>query len=583
MKLLERFRAIPPRVEDFDGGRALLRAGDYAGAQAECEKALRRDPSNAGLQRALADVLVERGQYSRAMDLYQKALTANPANLQSSRRVALLQQAAPDDLPMDLVETSETQLARAATGDPRQAIEALQAALRIRPTWDEAYGRLGKALFMAGREEMAEQCLQTAIQNAEAVGRVYDAAYITLAELWAATRRSDQSIPMLEKLTAMAPSVDSWVEFGLQLGIHGQTDRAIDAMRQAQALAPGNARILAHLATVYQVAGRLPEAIRACDEAIAIDPGTIGAHTTRGMALMAQGHLREGFAEYEWRRRSPYWSKYLPPSQAPALENLDVAGRTILLYAEQGLGDTIMFARYAPQLAGMGAKVLLRAGEPLRRLMACLPGLEIVPLDAPLPTHDATIPVMSLPWLFGTDEASVPADTYIQADPAIADKWSRELASLGGLKAGVVWAGQPWFWNAHNRDMALADLAPLAALADVSLVSLQQGAEADDEATGLKLFRPGPLADFAETAGLIANLDIVITIDSAVAHLAGAMGKPVWLLAPHVAEWRWGQSSAASPWYPTMRIFRQIAPRDWQHPAGEVTQALRLASRVANS
>jgi hypothetical protein len=291
-------------------------------------------------------------------------------------------------------------------------------------------------------------------------------------------------------------------------------------------------------------------------------------------------------------------------------------GRRILLHAEQGLGDVLQFIRYVPSVAARGGKVILHCHGDLHRLLQGNPGIaggivEWTTPEHPLPSFDAHCPMLSLPRVFRTGLATIPADgPYLKADEQLRQAWQGRVAALPGKKAGLVWAGRAAHGNDRHRSMTLKHMAPLFGVAGISFVSLQKlspspGTPGEGRGEGLASSartsanpHPNPLPayqergpeaagaglrltdwtaelhDFADTAALVANLDLVITIDSAVAHLAGAMGKPVWLLLPLTPDWRWMLGRSDSPWYPSMRLFRQSVRGDWSHPINQILEAL---------
>jgi hypothetical protein len=245
-------------------------------------------------------------------------------------------------------------------------------------------------------------------------------------------------------------------------------------------------------------------------------------------------------------------------------------GRSLLLHTEQGLGDAVQFIRYLPLAAQRGARIIIECQAELQRLFQTMSGnYQTVVRGQPLPAFDLHCPLLSLPWVFGTNLASIPNDVpYLHADAEDAGRWQDRLGGhCALLKVGLAWAGKPTHQNDRNRSMKLARLAPLGQLPGVHFFSLQKGtaaAEAKAPPAGMELVDwTEELKDFADTAALIANLDLVIAVDTAVVHLAGAMGKPVWTLLPFASDWRWLLDRADSPWYPTMRLFRQATPGDW--------------------
>jgi hypothetical protein len=264
----------------------------------------------------------------------------------------------------------------------------------------------------------------------------------------------------------------------------------------------------------------------------------------------------------------------------------DLAGQTVLLTHEAGYGDTLQFCRYVPLLAARGARIALAVPVALQRLLAAQGwGIEMVPAGAAWPHHDWHCPMMSLPRAFGTTLAAVPAASpYLAADPALVATWAARLPGGPGLRVGLVWAGQarPWLPGFstvdRRRSTSLAQFAPFAAVAGARFISLQAGAsasEARNPPPGLALHDPMPeVADFADTAAIIANLDLVVSVDTSVTHLAGALGKPVFLLDRYDNCWRWMSGRDDSPWYPTLRIFRQARIGDWAPVMQQVAAAL---------
>jgi hypothetical protein len=256
-----------------------------------------------------------------------------------------------------------------------------------------------------------------------------------------------------------------------------------------------------------------------------------------------------------------------------------LAGRTILLHAEQGLGDTLQFVRYAPLVKARGGTVVLEVQEPLFSLVATCPGVDrLVALGAPLPPFDTHAPLLSLPGLLATDLASIPVEVpYLAADPALVEHWKAVRSPVRWLKVGIAWQGNPRHVNDRHRSLPLARFEPLARLEGVRLLSLQRG-PGSEQLAGAAGWMTADLGDalecFRDTAAAIRNLDLVVTVDSAVAHCAGALAAPVWVLLPYAPDWRWLLGRDDSPWYPTMRLFRQAAPGDWDGVIDRVRVAL---------
>jgi len=359
-------------------------------------------------------------------------------------------------------------------------------------------------------------------------------------------------------------------------------DRAAEAEalhRRAIALKPAFADAHYNLGVALHDQGRFDEALQSYDEAARIKPDFVDARWNRAFLLLTKGRFAEGWSEHEWRWRR----KQQPPRSfpEPLWKGEAAAGRTILLHFEQGIGDTLQFMRYAPIVAAGGARVLLQVQRPLARLVrgSVGRGIEVLADGDVLPPFDLHSPLLSLPLACGTaDIDSVPAQVpYVTADAASVARWRERIGTHDGLKVGLVWAGNPQHKNDRNRSVAIELLAQLLDAPGVHWYSLQVGERSADLArlpSGNIVNLADGLTDFAETAAAISALDLVISVDTAAAHLAGALGKPVWLLVPFTPDWRWLLGRADSPWYPTARLFRQPARGDWERVVSDVRVAL---------
>lgn len=374
----------------------------------------------------------------------------------------------------------------------------------------------------------------------------------------------------------------------------GRLADAEAACRQALSVLPGRAVLLHNLATVLVDLGRMQEAEAAYRKALSIDPQYADAKCKLGALLLSLGRFAEGWALFE-ARYDPGLSDRtaLPPVVGyPQWQGESLQGKAVLVWQEQGFGDMIQFGRYLAALKALGAAWITLACAPvLHRLFATVPGIDAV-VDghselARAPYDYWTLP-LSIPYRVGTVLDSIPPAAYLRPDPALAKKWRNELASLKGLKVGLVWKGHANHGNDRNRSLpSLETLRPLLNVAGVSFVSLQMGQGQDEARTlaaGPAILDAAPgIADFADSAALISELDLVISVDTAVAHLAGALGKPSWVMLPAAGlDWRWVRGRTDSPWYPqTMRLFRQTEPGQWasviEQVAGASEQAVALA------
>jgi Flp pilus assembly protein TadD len=349
--------------------------------------------------------------------------------------------------------------------------------------------------------------------------------------------------------------------------------QAAECFRAAVNISPANAFAHLNLATILRDLGRLDESIHHFQRAIALDPSLAHAHMGLAWVMLLRGDFRNGWAEYEWRWRVPGAS--LPKFPQPVWDGSPLPGRTIMLHCEQGLGDSIQFSRYATLLAGHGAKVILFCPAGLVPLLATVPGAtRAVSQWAELGDFDVWLPLMSLPHRIGTTSESIPGPTpYISVDDARSARWRDRIAAdnAPGLKVGLCWAGNRANINDVNRSIPPEMLAPLLAVSGITFYNLQLGNE--PRPPGLIDHTPA-IQDFADSAAFIHQLDLVISADTAVAHLAGAIGKPVWTLLPYAPDWRWLLDRDDSPWYPTMRLFRKAPLEPWPPLLERVRSAL---------
>jgi tetratricopeptide (TPR) repeat protein len=373
---------------------------------------------------------------------------------------------------------------------------------------------------------------------------------------------------------------------GIALAELGRFQDAITAFEHAVGYDPVPSIGWSNLGLMLKIEGRYDDAIAAYDEAVARSPKDAHIHVNRAVALLHAGRWTEAWGEYEWRLRLPGHTPLPLDRLLPAIDTLgDLREVTILAQHEEGFGDTLHFMRYLPLLSERGARVIAMVPQPLARLVASVAGVEeIVSSVDPLPAYDFHCPFFSLPRAFGSTVATVPNEPYVAADPVLSARWKERLPATG-LRVGLVWAGQarPWLPGFSSldarRSAGLAAFAPLAAVPGLSFVSLQAAGPAAQCAqippAGMSLFDPmGSVEDFADTAAIIDNLDVVVSVDTAVVHLAGAMGKPVFLVDRYDNCWRWLSGRADSPWYPSMTIFRQSRLGDWSEPMERMAAAL---------
>jgi tetratricopeptide (TPR) repeat protein len=522
---------------------ALHRRGDIGSAEQLYRQILRLRPRHAGALHLLGTIHVQRGELTEALAACEAALAISPGN-------AAVHQTQGDALH-DLKQYPE-------------AVAAYDRCLALDPGNFIAWSNRGSALLHSRRFD-------------EAV-----ASY-------------ERALALQSKATARTPSpalANPYLNRGAALQELGRFDAALASYDRAIAADPGLAAAHANRGCTLDCLGRPQEALASCERAIALAPDYAAAHVNRAIALLRLGRFPEGWAEYEWRWRNtgsalcrdrrhgsvPLWLGREP-----------LAGRTVLLHAEQGYGDTLQFCRYAGLVRDRGATVVLEVPSALKRVLGRLDGVaRVVSRDEPTPDVDFQCPLMSLPLAFGTTLASIPSGQhYLTGQPELVEEWRRRLGERRGFRVGLVWSGgfrpnEPEWWSANaRRNIGLPDLAALDH-PRIEYVSLQKGEPA---AAGLRPARAagwaarlvdhtGALADFADTAALIEHLDLVVSVDTATAHLAAALGKPTWILSRFDGCWRWLLHRADSPWYPSVRLFRQQTPGTWDDVVRQVREEL---------
>jgi tetratricopeptide (TPR) repeat protein len=358
----------------------------------------------------------------------------------------------------------------------------------------------------------------------------------------------------------------------------GNLDLAFQRLQRALDLDPKNADAWCNYGSACREAGRIDEAIASYRKAVALDPKHANAHYNLGLALLVSGNFIEGWKEYEHR-----WEalSHLPQRKytQPRWNGQSLAQRTLLVSFEQGLGDVLQFVRYLPILIRQGAHIILECPRELHRLFGCFDQTQCILPSEPATAFDYHIPLLSLPLIFGTTEETIPREApYLQAPIETSRMWRERLFEhAAAQRIGICWAGNPNHVNDRNRSCRLSVLAPLGRIEGAIFYSLQKGAASEQSRypiSGMKILDfTAELQDFADTAGLIENLDLVVTVDTAVVHLAGALGKPVWMLTPFDPDWRWLLNRSDSPWYPAMRIIRQTERRNWNGIAKAISDS----------
>jgi tetratricopeptide (TPR) repeat protein len=472
-----------------------------------------------------------------------------------------------------------------ARGELEKALSTYDEALAIKPGHPDVHNNRGNTLNSLGRRDAALMSFDQALAaRPDYVAALYNRG-TTLIELG----RHGEALASFDAALKFAPNhAESLCHRGNALLRLGRLAEAEASYAVAARVAPNNPLILHNHALALRHTGRPREALQRAEEALRLRPDYAPARFEQSLALLALGDLRRGFAAYEARWDT---NEFLPQRRglsAPLwLGQADLNGKTILLHAEQGFGDTLQFVRYVPLVARTGARIVLEVQPDLKPLLSGIEGASsVIARGETLPPFDLHCPLMSLPLAMRTELATIPANVpYLAAEAGKVAQWAARLSAYAGRrKIGLVWAGapRPNDPNANaidaRRSMSLQHFAPLAGLPDIQFFSLQKGEpsiEARQPPDGLPLVDfTADLHGFDDTAALIANLDLVICVDTAVAHLTGALGKAVWVLSRFDACWRWLDSRDDSPWYPTARLFRQRAPGAWRDVVAHVCEAL---------
>ena len=544
------------RPATFERARACHRAGDYHAAARLCLDVLKAEPDQLASLHLLALTAQQLGRPDIAAGLLGRLMRLRPHWGDGHYQLGNVLR---------------------AQGDQIGAMAAYRQTLRCRPDHPEALNNLANALQDQGRLSEAIGHYQRAL----ILRPEYPDALCNLGHALRGAGRLDEARQCYDRVLALDPDhADAWNSLGLVHHAAGRGAEARAAVERALALQPDFPTALVNLSNLLQEAGDPAGAIDAVERVLARDPNHAKARNNRALLLLGAGQFEAGWRDYEWRWRASSLGTSRRDQFGPQWRGEPAEGRTILVQAEQGFGDTLQFCRYVPMLAARGFKVVLDVPPPLVRLMASLAGgAHVVPRGMPLPPVDLHCPMLSLPLGFDTRLESIPGSVpYLAADPVATEAWRRRLAGEGAT-VGVVWAGNPRSALPElaaidrRRSLAPAALAPLFECPGVRFVSLQKDGPPAPVEFGL-VDPMAAMTDFADTAALVAALDLVISVDTSVVHLAGALGRPVWLLNRFDGCWRWLDGRDDSPWYPTLRQFRQSRPGDWAGVVARVRRAL---------
>jgi Tfp pilus assembly protein PilF len=462
----------------------------------------------------------------------------------------------------------------------QKALESFDLAIQLQPDFFEAHSNRGAMLAALGRHEDAIESYRKALT----IRPDFADAHCNLASALTQLRRYDEALASLDRALALrADYPDALYNRGNALKPLQRYEEALASYDRAIALQPNHADTHNNRGQVLRELERYDEALASYDRALALRPKHVMAHCNAAALRLLTGDFERGWSHYEWR----WLKKSVIPTKRnfsqPAWNGRDpIAGKTILIHSEQGLGDTIQFCRYVPLVAARGARIIFEVQKTLQTLMTSLgSGGQIVPKGDPLPAFDLHCPLVGLPLAFGTRLETIPSTTgYLSAPAQHVTAWQSRLEGKPRPRIGLVWSGNPGHERDRERSIGLHEFLPLldALAAEATIVSLQKDVRAEDAAF-LKaradiLDSGDALENFSDTAALISQLNLVISVDTSVAHLAGALGKPVWILLTYFPDWRWLLGRDDSPWYPTARLFRQDQSRTWGGVIARVRQAL---------
>jgi tetratricopeptide (TPR) repeat protein len=586
---------VPTASELFALARQYHQAGNLSQAEQYYRKVLETDPpqEHPGTLNWLGIVLAQQGQVSEAAASFQQLLRSQPTNadahcnlanaLQSLNRMeeAIAHWREALRIRPDFPEV-HSNLANAlqSRGKFDEAVAHGLHAVRLRPHSPEAHNHLGMALSGQGKREEAIAHYREALR----VRPDFAPAHSNLANALRSLGKLTDAVTHYREAVRLQPNDPALQSnLGDSLFEVGRLEEAASHWGQALRLRPNLAKVWNNLGNLFFLQGNLDEALAHYTQAMSLKQPFPEAHWNRSLLWLLLGNFEQGWPEYEWRWTQPTFVRR--HAQVPLWDGSDLGGRTILLHAEQGLGDTIQFIRYALLVKHRSGTVLVECHPALVRLLANVPGIDrLLAKGSPLPPFDVQAPLLSLPGIFKTTEHTVPtAVPYLHADPELVQRWRQKLQPLQGLKVGIAWQGDPTYRNDRHRSIALALFSSLARVEGVNLISLQKGPGTEQLqalAGQFKVLVLGNRLDedagpFMDTAAIMKNLDLVVSSDTAVAHLAGALGVPVWVALPRVPDWRWLLEREDNPWYPTMRLFRQTRAQHWEDVFERIAEAIK--------
>ncbi len=512
-------------IETINMAVQYYRAGDMEQAERLCRKLLQSEPNHPEAYHLLGAIAYQRKQYDVAVELISTAIAGNQRIPQFYNTLGV---------------------ALRAIGKFQEAIAAYQQAVSIKPDYAEAYNNMGNAFL--------------------------------------SQRHYADAIEKYNQAVSLKPDyAEAYNSMAVALQYQGKYSAAIEKCNRALSLKPDYAQAYDTIASVMLKKGYHTEAIENYRQALRLKPDYAEAHTNLGMALLLCGRFEEGWAEYRWRLNN---NKAIYPlhRELPCWDGSPFVGKRLLVLYEQGFGDNIQFVRYLPMVKDRGGTVICQMLKPLIGLLRGFPGIDEL-IDTSTDTkaavkYDFYVPLLELPGIFGTNLENIPAVVpYLHADSAKVEQWRQKLVGTT-FKVGIVWTGNPAHTEDSNRSCSLSHFVPLSEIPGILLYGLQKGKAVEQvkDLSGIisVINLADELNDFMDTAGVIENLDLVISVDTAVLHLAGAMGKPAWAILPFTSDWRWMLTRQDSPWYPTVRLFRQKRYGNWDDVFQRLAEELKI-------
>ncbi len=574
----------------------LHQAGQLQKALDHYHRALLADPQRADIYQYMAAIFDRQNQPEKALACWQQAVTLNPIEFESVYNLAHVLSR------LNRIDEAITHYKQAITLNPgfaasyynlaniylsqaqyETACDYYHQAIQHKPHYPNAYNNLGMAFKQRGHTDQAITCFEKTIEQNPQCADAYNNLAIELKD----TGQAHEAISLLHRAVALNPEhARAFNTLANAYKDLEEWDKAINAYRQAIRIEPGYTEAHTNLATVLCLTQQHELALTIYNQALHLDPENSGAHYNRSLLLLLLGDYQQGWPEYQWRKKNSVGrhcrSDHLT---GPEWDGESFAGQRLLVHCEQGLGDTIQMLRYLPQVKHLGGTLLLQAPRTILTLLHDTPWID-EDLDQGLNAsidYDQHISIMELPLVFNTTLETIPSTTpYLKARPDKVAYWRSQLPP-DRLKVGIVWAGNPQHKNDKNRSCPPRCFERLSGLNHIQWISLQRGRRRQEHEVMARYLDiidvSDQLTDLSDTAAVIANLDLVISVDTAVAHLAGAMDQTVWILIPHNPDWRWMRQRTDSPWYASATLFRQSTSNGWEDVFNRLRQRLAVAQK----